>query len=401
MIGLAEIRGVETEATRVAADFEPDTVPAPDVIPMWEAALNAARKMQTVATLLARRVEETRTWERTGHRSAVEFLADRAGTSVAAARSELDVSRRVEELPAIADALREGVLSGPKAALVAEGASANPDATERLLEQARRGSLQELRDEVLRVRAAADPSPDATERRIHMSRRVRTWRDSEGGWNLAARGTVAAGARIEAALKPLIEVEFAKARAEERREAREAYAFDALVGLAEQHASEGDGTQRTPRYTTIVRADLEALRRGGLDDGEVCEVAGVGPIPVSTARELLGDSVLKLVITKGVDVLNVTHLGRGPNAAQRIALLWSSHGCSVEGCARTRVEIDHRIPYAQTRHTRLDECDPLCTHHHRRKHRDGWALVEGTGKRPMVPPGDPRHPKNTPRRDAS
>ncbi|HMC72204.1 MAG TPA: hypothetical protein VKJ07_23805, partial [Mycobacteriales bacterium] len=49
------------------------------------------------------------------------------------------------------------------------------------------------------------------------------------------------------------------------------------------------------------------------------EITGLGPIPVSTARELLGDSILKLVITKGVDVLHVTHLGRGPNAAQRVA----------------------------------------------------------------------------------
>jgi hypothetical protein len=33
------------------------------------------------------------------------------------------------------------------------------------------------------------------------------------------------------------------------------------------------------------------------------------------------------------------------------------------------------------------------------KHRNGWALVEGTGKRPMVPPDDRRHPKNAPKRD--
>src|SRR5437763_3120316 len=118
---------------------------------------------------------------------------------------------------------------------------------------------------------------------------------------------------------------------------------------------------------------------------ETCEISGIGPIPARTARELLGESILKLVITKGVDVLNVTHLGRGPTAAQRIALLWSSPQCTVEGCARTRVEIDHRIPYAQTGHTRLDELDPLCKHHHDRKHHDGWALVEGIGKRRMVP----------------
>ncbi len=118
---------------------------------------------------------------------------------------------------------------------------------------------------------------------------------------------------------------------------------------------------------------------------------------MSTARELLTDSILKLVVTKGVDVLNVTHLGRGPNAAQQVALLWSSQGCSVEGCAGTSVEIDHRIPYAQTGHTRLDELDPLCKHHHDRKHHDGWAFLEGSGNRRMVPPGDPRHPKNRPK----
>jgi len=148
------------------------------------------------------------------------------------------------------------------------------------------------------------------------------------------------------------------------------------------------------RYLTLVRIDLESLRRGDVAEGELCEITGIGPIPARTARELLGESILKLVITKGVDVLSVTHLGRGPTAAQRIALLWSSPGCSVEGCARTRVEIDHRVPYTRSRHTRLDELDPLCKHHHDRKHRDGWALVEGTGKRAMVAPRDPRHPRN-------
>jgi hypothetical protein len=40
-----------------------------------------------------------------------------------------------------------------------------------------------------------------------------------------------------------------------------------------------------------------------------------------TARDLLGESIVKLVITNGVDGADVTHLGRGPTAAQRIALL--------------------------------------------------------------------------------
>ena len=139
---------------------------------------------------------------------------------------------------------------------------------------------------------------------------------------------------------------------------------------------------------------MEALRRGALDGEERCEITGVGPVPVRVARELLGDAVLKLVLTNGLDVANVTHLGRGPSAAQRVALLWRSPTCSVAGCNGVRVEIDHRVPWSQTHHTRLDECDPLCPSHHDRKTYEGWALVEGAGKRPLVPPDDPRHPAN-------
>jgi hypothetical protein len=143
--------------------------------------------------------------------------------------------------------------------------------------------------------------------------------------------------------------------------------------------------------------------RGTVRDGARI-LAGLEPLidqQFAAARDLLGESIMKLVITKGFDVLNVTHLGRGPNAAQRVGLLWSSPGCTVEGCARPRVEIDHRIPFRETRHTRLDECDPLCKPHHDRKTYDGWALVAVTGKRPIVSPEDPRHPKNKPKRDTS
>jgi hypothetical protein len=153
-----------------------------------------------------------------------------------------------------------------------------------------------------------------------------------------------------------------------------------------------------PRYLALLRIDAAALRRGRVDGGELCEIAGIGPVPVSVARDLLGEAIVKLVITNGVDVANVTHLGRGPTTAQKIALMWANPTCTVEGCHRRRIEYDHRQPWAQTRHTRLDELDPLCEFHHDLKTRLGWALVPGTGKRPFVPPDDPRHPRHQPPR---
>ena len=148
------------------------------------------------------------------------------------------------------------------------------------------------------------------------------------------------------------------------------------------------------RYLALLRVDVAALRRGRVAGDELCEIRGVGPVPVPVAERLLGQAVLHLVITRGTDVLNVTHLGRGPTAAQKIALAWASPGCTVLGCWRTRTENDHREPWAQTRHTRLDELDPLCDYHHDLKTRFGWALVRGTGKRRMVPPNDPRHARH-------
>ena len=60
------------------------------------------------------------------------------------------------------------------------------------------------------------------------------------------------------------------------------------------------------------------------------------------------------------------------------------------------VQLDHREPWATTKHTQLDELDPLCPHHHKLKTNRNWSLVDGTGRRTFVPPDDPRHPRNKP-----
>ena len=102
------------------------------------------------------------------------------------------------------------------------------------------------------------------------------------------------------------------------------------------------------------------------------------------------------MITKGVDVANVVHLGRGPTAAQRIALLWTSPKCSNIDCSRMRVEIDHHRPWADKQETVLGNLEPLCGRDHDLKTNHGWSLVAGTGRRAFVSPDDPRHPRNTP-----
>jgi len=272
---------------------------------------------------------------------------------------------------------------------VTDAAATAPGAQARLVNDAQRSSLTELRQECLRTKAAADRDREATRERIHRQRYLRAFTDGEGARNVHIRGPVDQVAKFEARLQPFIDDEFKQARTEDRHEEREAYAFDALLRLLDQLPC---GAQSSMRNLMLLRVELEALTRGAVEGDELCEVPGVGPISVSAARKLLGESILKLVITKGIDVLNVTHLGRGPTAAQWVALLFQQPSCTVEGCHRTRCEIDHRRDWAHTHHTRVDECDPLCKPHHDLKTHQGWALVQGTGKRRFVPPEDPHHP---------
>ena len=83
----------------------------------------------------------------------------------------------------------------------------------------------------------------------------------------------------------------------------------------------------------------------------------MGPLPATRVRQLLGDSILKLVLTNGIDVANITHLGRGPTPAQLIAALWRSPTCIIAGCDRTDIEFDHHHDWAHTHTTRTDNLE--------------------------------------------
>jgi hypothetical protein len=252
----------------------------------------------------------------------------------------------------------------------------------------------------LAARAGVDR--DEAHERIRRERKLREFADREGAWNLHARGPVEAGALVRSVLDPIVDELFKTARSEGRKEAREAYAFDALVELARRAAGGGhvDGEKHktpSPRFLGLIRVDHEALVRGSVEGDEVCEISGLGPIPVDVARELLGDAILKLVITKGVDVANVTHLGRSPTIAQKVALWWRSPCCEIVECVRTqRLENDHGPDWAETHHTRYEELRRLCGHCHWLKTVLGWAIIEGTRGPVMVPPDEPRHPAYKP-----
>jgi hypothetical protein len=346
-----------------------------------------------VKALAAARLAETELWGQGGDKSPAHMLGRRTGTPVSQAAQELENAKRLAAHPKTDAAARKGKLSPQQAAAITDAAEADPGAEDDLLDMAGDGSLQELRDEAARRKAAAT-DPEERHRRIHAERNVRSWTGPEGRWKLSAEGTPEAGAKFMARLGPIADALFNKARAEGRREPTEAYLFDALMALGAE--DEEARPKRAGTTKVLVRVDLEALFRGCPTSGEVCEIAGFGPIPVSVVEELLaqGDTFLAAVITRGQAVTGVAHLGRRPTAAQQSALQWLYPLCAVEGCSALARQIDHREDWAKTHRTVIDSLDGFCGHHHDLKTYEGWGLVEGRGKRPFVPPDDPRHPKN-------
>ena len=403
-----QMEAAEAALQRAVDGFDPDAIPASEAVRVHARLERMVRTASAARTLLARRVADSMEWKRQGYASAAEHLAATSGRSLGAARTELETSAALAGLPRTRDGMLTGALSPDQGAVIAGAAVASPAAERALIDTAQTANLHELRNEALKVKAAADGDPAATHARIRRERRVIRFTDGEGARHLNIRGPVDEVAIIEAELDRRLSHVIRSRPARQPLDGRDAMAFDAAVAMARRSEGADEaptaGRPRRPRpqHLALLRLDVGALWRGHVEGDELCEVTGLGPIPVAVARRLLGDAVLKLIITKGEAVAQVTSLTRGATAAMTYALLWTSPGCTVEGCSRTIVEHDHRwgSEYKDTRHTRLDELDPVCHPHHELHTLHGWALVAGTGKRPMVPPDDPAHPANQPRSTA-
>ena len=394
---------IRAEVAALATSFDPSSISPAEAERVVADATAVVNMLDTIRALAARRAADGGGWRRDGARSPSHDLARKTGAPVSKAKELLAAAEQLSSLPTLEHAARTGAISASQLGPIASASTADPNAEERLVAKARRASLGELLDDCARTRAFAQRDADARHRAIHAGRYLRHQRCADGAGELRYRSTVDEVAEVLAVVRGHANRQFDLARLEARHEPEEAYLADGL--LAACRASTASGTEATPtkrgrvRSATptkvVVRIDWDALVRGWPIDGEVSEVAGVGPVPVSVVRAMVasGDAFLAGVVTKGVDVHNVFHLGRRPTAHQATALDWQSPGCTTEGCnGSVRLETDHREDWARTKVTLLRWLERHCEHCHALKTNHGWALVTGQGKRPLVPPEDPRHP---------
>ena len=213
----------------LCSTLDPDSVPLPEVTTLWKSFEAMERLAAGAKCRLARRVEESRSWQSRGARSPAEHQAQLGGTTTGRARAALETSKRLAALPAADQAVAKGELSEQQAAAIAEAATADPSAEQRLVELAKRRDLRKLREECARTQARAEDEAKRAER-LHRQRSLRTWTAADGSWNLSAKNSPEVGALVEAVLAPLKEAVFQAARLAGEHESNEAYAADAPGG---------------------------------------------------------------------------------------------------------------------------------------------------------------------------
>jgi hypothetical protein len=351
----------------------------------------------------ARRVAQTDLWKRAGFRSAAHWLDHVTGMGVGDAVRPLQAAEAVDAAPDTLEALKAGKVSTREAKAIGAAEAADPDAGRKLLADLDTKSTKETETDAARIVAAASTeSPEAKAERHRKARRVFHGVNADGmgygSWLLP----IAEHTRIVARLEGERAKVFDQARSTRMRDTADAYTADAFcrvfgraVAIASGSESAG-GAEVVEEWSftkMIVRVDLAALDRGELAPGEVCEIAGQGPIPVADVWRMIdGDAFVAAVTTRGTEIDKVVHLGRKPTVLQRTALEWFSAGeCSIDGCTSpARIEIDHVADWADTKITTLPDLASPCGHHHDLKTRHGYTFGPrlGSGKRRLIPPDE-------------
>ncbi len=387
---LTDLRAAVDSAQLLLKGFDPAVVHARDAAAMVPLFVQLENLGAAGKALAADRVAGTDLWQRLGFPSMAAYLASLDGTSVGEAVAVLETAEALGGLDATTDTFKAGKLSRRQANAVATAAKADPSKESELLNRAAVEPVSGLEKKAREIRlAASTESVEERHARARKERRVTTWDDGERGygrWELPLADHAVLVAELEARRKKI----FRYANTEGRREPDQAYVADALLSLLDTANDPAGATRSARDIKVIVRVDDSALQRGYAIDGELCEIAGVGAVPVSVVREWVeGDAFKAAIVADGVDVRAVVNLGRKATALQRTALDWINVGCCVTGCNRTaRLEIDHSQDWAATLQTILDDIDRMCGHDHDLKTYARWTLGprQADGTRHLLPP---------------
>ncbi len=384
------LTATRTDIEKVAREFEPRLLAGEDAVRLVRE-LGAIRCLvDGILGKAAHRVEDTSAHRRNGEndRDAAHLVGRALGTDSSEARRAIRTAKKVEKLPDTDAAVRAGLLSARQAELIADAATANPAAEQKLLAAAEEGMVA-LKEACINAHAEAEDPTKRSERQ-RRARGVRTWTANDGMFEGHFRLAPEIGGQVKAVLDAEVQRIFRAHRTSGEREPHEAYAADALARLLlEGNRDTIDPAANRAATTVHVVIDHTALVRGNTIPGETCEITGVGPVNVEWVREMLGDAFVTAVIKKGRDITTVAHFGRHIPVHLRTAMIVGGRECVVGCNARGYLEIDHSdVDFAKGGPAAWWNVGYGCSPHHRLK-TQGWKLGPRnpkTGKRTLTAP---------------
>lgn len=301
--------------------------------------------VSSMKALAAARAADGNGWQHLGYRSPADHLADQTGTTAASARRTLESGRRMAGQPLVARAALAGELSAEQAGAVSDGVAVDPARAAELIDLAQRSSFSELNEHVAKVKAD-HADLEAQRRARHARRSLRRWTDRDGALNARLYGHPEDGALMWRMLDPVRRrlnlLRREPDTSSDSPDSLDNLDYDALMtivgaavgkerdlslgelvdlGLFPQMAAAGppsapgDPTASPPpdaaRARTkklagsplrvMVRVDLDTLLRGVPMEGELCEIAGVGVVPVSVVEDMLATEspFIAAILTRG------------------------------------------------------------------------------------------------------
>ncbi|WP_194395897.1 HNH endonuclease [Microbacterium atlanticum] len=150
-------------------------------------------------------------------------------------------------------------------------------------------------------------------------------------------------------------------------------------------------TDHTPASASGIRASvvvtvpvLSLFDDEAASPGDPPVVEGVGPIPLSRARELCGGDAKWMRVLTHPETGMVLSVGRDryePPAALRRLVRWRADRCMGPGCGMpaSRCEVDHQIRWVDQGETALENTAPLCKGHHLVKDNGQWKVTQIPG----------------------
>jgi hypothetical protein len=301
-------------------------------------------------------------WRDEGAASLVDWIVQRCGVSRATARSWVNISASLDDLPHVAGGLARGALSLDKVRAVMGRCTPENDAEMALEAQSR--PVVELADLDRRAQGA----PTRTEAQAAYDARYLRFNDERR--TMVAQLPQEHYAAVRAALNARI-----KDITSDGETPLDQRQCDALIAICLNGATDpdtGTGKGQKQAYLIVAHTDLSYLQGG---EGSA-ELEHLGLLSAETIQRLACDATVALAIDDdGGHTMYEGRAQRFPTPTQRREIFRRDKWCRFGDCSHTTfTNVHHLVPWHLGGLTDVDNLLLLCEFHHHRVHEAGWKV---------------------------